>query len=485
VPRLPASIKSTIPFLLALATFVPIVVRAALTVDTYWDTQAYHWPFAARVAGLCGLDCFTMPWTYENRYSGFPKIWHAIQGLLWRVTGTPVFADMLSIAIVVALCVYLYRRFAVPLAWSWLGFVAIPEVQIQLTSSYIDLPLNAGITLALMALLRMTIDPEADSRPDVAMALAALAVAAGSKHQLVPVSLLVWGAIVLIASVRPSTIRVARSSTALAVLSVAGAIALSPKLIANLYMYGNPFFPIAIATGPIHFPGPEAMRQPVSISDAWAQASGPVRWLASVLEFDAFRDRPLPWTLGQGDVPQSNPSFRMGGYFGTYVLALLAVFAWTVRNAPRRRSIVALVVAMSVTCALMPLSHELRYYMFWMISLVSIALVLAHSPILAQPEQESARKLAHIVIVIAASSVILMTGADYLKTDGPELADLVRETNDAVARVPEGGTLCVMNRNRNAILYSTLFHPSRHYRTLVLFEDEPADCTTRLDLGPL
>src|SRR5262245_29782765 len=100
--RIPA-----IPSLFALATLALIVVRAARTVDIYWDTLGYHWPFAARAAGLCGIDCFAMPWTYENRYSGFPKLWHALQGLLWSVTGTPGFADLLAIAMVILLCLYL------------------------------------------------------------------------------------------------------------------------------------------------------------------------------------------------------------------------------------------------------------------------------------------------------------------------------------------------------------------------------------------
>ena len=470
--------------LFALATFLLIAVRAARTADPYWDTLAYHWPFAARAAGICDSQCFLMPFSYEGRYAGFPKLWHAIQGLLWNATGTPAFADLLNIAMVAVLCLYLNRRFAVPLAWSWLAFIAIPEVQIQLSASYIDLPLNVAITLALMVVLRMIGEPWADQRFDVATALLALGLAAGSKLQLVPVCLLIWAVIAALACARPASVGFTRRSTSLLVLGLAGALVILPKLMLNAYDFGNPFYPIAITFGPIRLPGPEAMMQLASLSDWWVTSPSPVRWLASVLEFDAFRGRSLPWTLGQGGVLQSSPSFRMGGYFATYVLGSLAILWWSTRTTPKRAWIVAFVLAISVVCAWMPLSHELRYYMFWMITLVSTMLALGHSPMFARAEQAVQRRVAHALVAIAAASVILMTGGAYVRTEGPTMAELIGNTESVVASVPDGGTLCILHRHRLAFLYSELFHPSRHYRTQALWSDEPAECTRRVDLGP-
>jgi hypothetical protein len=102
-------------------------------------------------------------------------LWHALQGLLWRATGTPGIADVLGIGMLACLCLYLYRRYAVPLAWSWLAFLAIPEVQIQLTATYVDLPLNAALTLALLVVFRQLVEPSASQRVDIAIALVALA----------------------------------------------------------------------------------------------------------------------------------------------------------------------------------------------------------------------------------------------------------------------------------------------------------------------
>jgi hypothetical protein len=234
--------------------------------------------------------------------------------------------------------------------------------------------------------------------------------------------------------------------------------------------------------GPVHLAGLEDMRPTNSISDAWANHPRPLRWLASVFEFDAFRGRIVPWTLGQGDVPQSNPSFRMGGYFVPYVLGAIAMVWWGARTSLRARWAAALLIVLSVICASLPLSHELRYYMFWMLSLVCCVLIVVHSPAMASPQQSVQRRVAHGLVAIAAISVITMTGGAYLQTGGQTLPDLLQGTDSVVAQVPDGGTLCVLNRHPRAFLYSSLFHPSRHYHTRSLFADEPAECSLRLDL---
>lgn len=470
--------------IVSLTTLALILVRATTTADPYWDTLAYHWPYAARAAGLCDRACFLMPAGIEARYDGFPLLWHALQGILWRVTGTPALADVLNIAMVIALCFYLKLRFAVPFVWSWLGLIAIPVVQIEITSSYIDLPLNVGIALGLLVLLRIALEPTKDQRSDIAIALAALAVAAGSKHQMVPIALLVWGIIVVLCVWKPIVIRFQNRTAVLLVLSVMGAFALLPKVVLNAIEFHNPFYPIAFSLGPLSFPGPEEMMQSVSISDAWVRTPAPIRWLASVLEFDAFRGRPLPWTLGQADVVQANPSFRMGGYFVGYVLALVAIVALACRATRASRLPVVMLVAISIICSLLPLSHELRYYMFWMLTLVSLTLVLAHSPIFASIEQPTLQRFAHAAIAISFLTIVFMTGGAYMSLRGPKLPDLLKGTSAIVDGIPEGATVCILEKDRRAILYSSLFHPLRHYRTHLLenVEEDPA-CTMRIRLN--
>ncbi len=465
----------------AIAAFGLIVVRAWQTVDPYWDTLAYHWIFAARSAGLCDRECFAMPPVMEALYDGFPLLIHRMQGVIWRLTGTPGAGDFVNIVAVVALIAYLRARFRVPLAWAWLALLAVPAIQIGLTSTYVDVAVNAAATIALLVVLRMLVEPAADHRIDIAVALVALGVAVGGKFLMVPVALVAWTTIVLLVVRTPSSAGFARRDVAVAALAVAGALALLPTLAANVITFGNPFYPVDVHIKGIHLPGPFPVVQANTVSLAWGDSPRPLRWLASVAEYDSFRGRSLPWTIGQGEVPHVSPSFRMGGYFVAYVLGALAMLVWSARSATKARWACVMMVVLSVLCAWSPSSHELRYYLFWMMTLVCTVLAAAHAPAFASADQPRRKAVAHALIVIVGATVVLMTGAAYLRTDGPTLADIVGLTDAAVAKVPDGGVLCVRDSSRWAFLYAEIFHPPRQYATRLLFGDEPDDrCTLRI-----
>lgn len=472
-----------VPAAIAAGSFIAIVVRAIRTVDVNWDTLAYHWVFAARAAGICGRECFLLPLPIEPRYDGFPLLVHAAQGYLWRLTGTPGMADLINIGMVVLLCCYLKWRFKVPLAWAWLALLAIPEVQGPLTTSLIDIPVNTAVTIAVLALLRMLVEPAEDRVADTVIALAALGVAAGGKLQMVSVAMIIWTAIVVLAMRDPSRLRFTHRSTLACALIAAGIVVILPKVIINALHFGNPFYPIDLVFGPFHFAGPEPMVQPNVLSDAWIDVPGPLRWIASVFELDAFRGRPLPWMPGQADVLQASPSFRMGGYFVAYVLAAISVVVWVARSSPKARWPLAMLVVFSVMCASFPYSSELRYYLFWMMSLVAIMLALTYAPQFANPMQAIQRGVARGVVAIAFTSVVTMTGAYYFRPDGITLAQLMHGTDAVVAGIPDGATLCIRNWDRRAILYSAPFHPPRNYHTRLLEFDEPAaECTVRMTI---
>ena len=159
----------------------------------------------------------------------------------------------------------------------------------------------------------------------------------------------------------------------------AGSLVLCPLLLLNLFKFGNPFYPIIIDLGSIHLPGREPMVSSIAVSDVYINWPGPFRWIASVLEFDAFRNRPLPWTLGQGEVPQSSPSFRMGGYFVSYVVGMIALLIWSAKVTAKGRHLLITFAALTLLCAFLPLSFESRYYSFWMLSLVCLVLITTHS----------------------------------------------------------------------------------------------------------
>jgi hypothetical protein len=297
----------------------------------------------------------------------------------------------------------------------------------------------------------------------------------------VPLALLAWLAIVVLALRSPQLRTEGRRELTFVLLIAAGIVVLLPKLAANTLAFGNPFYPIAFDVGALRFAGPESMHQSNTISTAWVGTPAPFRWVVSVLEFDAFRGRPLPWLLGQGDVPQSSPSFRMGGYFVGYVLGALAILGWSAHAAGPAIRLVLVVAALSVLCMFLPNSSELRYYLFWMMTLVCAVLIAAHAPSFASADQPLRRRSTHALIAIALATVVCMTGAVYLRTHDMTLAELVAPTNATIASLPDGAMLCIRHFDRRAFLYADVFHPGRHYRTRQLIEDEPEPrCTVRV-----
>ena len=484
IPTNKNSSKSYFSFsgFIALLTLLLIAIRAANNVDPHWDTLAYHWPFAARISDLCNASCLTLQSTSEWRYEGFPKLWHWFQGIVWRITGSPSQIDLLNLVMVVIVCTYLKSRFTVPLAWSWLAFLAIPETQIELTTSYIDLPMNAALTLAVLVIVRLIINPDKANRTDLIFAFLALFLVTNSKFQLVPVALLLWmliSAIFLVNKENPSN---QNKIFQFVVMVSVGSLVLCPLLLLNLFKFGNPFYPIIIDIGPIHLSGKEPMVSSIAVSDFYVNWPGPFRWIASVLEFDAFQNRPLPWTIGQGEVPQSSPSFRMGGFFVAYVLGMISLLIWSAKITAKGRLILLTFAAISLLCSFLPLSYESRYYSFWMLSLISLVLIVTHSSVLPSDLQSIQRGVTYGAISIAFISVISMTGASYLKTKSYSLKDLIKPTEAIVSQVPDGSTLCILNRAREAIIYSTVFHPNRNYQTKVLWGEEvDPTCTLRLD----
>jgi hypothetical protein len=470
---------------LAIATFVLVAVRALTSVDLNWDSLQYHLPYAARAAGLCDAQCLTLGFTSEQRYLGFPMLFHTAYGLLWRLFGTPAAGHAVTLTLVAALCGYLWWRFAVPLAWAWLALLAVPLVQIHLTASYVDLGGNAALMIGILALLRITTaDPAASPAPDLVAAWAGLTFAAGTKMLLIPVAAAVWAAIVIAYSYRrwQATRRVPWLwAGGLALLGIASIL---PQLLYNEWRFQNPVYPVVIRIGGHSLRGIETLDQSqrtMSVSAQWIDFPGWLRWLASVFEFDAYRGRSMPWTIDQGDVPRSSQSFRMGGYFCVYVLALLALL---VARARERSTLPLLLVLAAATgaCMLLPNSHELRYYQFWMMTLIASVLLLAFTPAFASARQSATRTVARAVILLALASVTLMTGAAYLQPRGTRLADLVGPTTAVVDALPVGSTVCFADENRYALFYTQLFHPEHPLHVRSVGSGEEKGCDTLIHL---
>src|SRR6202042_1930903 len=115
-------------------------------------------------------------------------------------------------------------------------------------------------------------------------------------------------------------------------------------------------------------------------SPPWLSAAPrPLRFACSLLEIGI---RPLTdehrWTVDQW-MPGDSSGNRMGGFFGAYVVVNVALLAWRAWAECAREVRAAAIgfVVLSAVVSLMPQSHELRYYLSWMIVLVALNLWLA------------------------------------------------------------------------------------------------------------
>src|SRR5688572_28863234 len=128
----------------------------------------------------------------------------------------------------------------------------------------------------------------------------------------------------------------------------------------------------------------------------------------------------------------------MGGFFGRYVAVNLIALAIVVARRRTRESIAAagLFAGLTACVSILPQSHELRYYMVWMIVLVALNLVLW---------AREARVATQLVAAGALAIVVWSTSAWYLYPAGDSFTSLVQQKVDpkVIEDAPPGAHLCL------------------------------------------
>lgn len=454
---------------LALALLASMLVTALHDASQAWDVGYYHLPFAGRLGGLLPAGEYVFSAANAARYQGFPLLGELLQGLLWRITGRPESVNLVAFACVPLVAWFARRRLGVPWHLSILSLLAIPLVLTHATSAYVDLPGNAAASvLVLLCIEACASARPVDTRTILLGALAAL-VAANMKPMLHPIVLV---------SLATLGIRIAQTCSPgekrrlLALLVVALPFVFATPL-KNLALHGNPYFPLRLTLLGHALPGTE---DPYRSSPAWlAGWPRPLRFAFSVLEVGA---RPLSdprrWTIDQW-TPPDQPGYRTGGFFGAYVVVEIGLLGWrVVRDRGRAARAGALgFAALTVVTSVLPQSHELRYYLAWMMVLVLLNAWLASRPD-ASEGAPGPRALAGVA-VCALAVVIGVTRGVYVYPSGTTFDELVRAKVDErlIGGIGNGERVCV-SREPFDVIWAPVFHPERSY---VLKEaEERADC---------
>jgi hypothetical protein len=221
------------------------------------------------------------------------------------------------------------------------------------------------------------------------------------------------------------------------------------------------------------FPGVE---DPYSSSPVWLSgAPRPLRFFASIFEVGL---RPLSdprrWTLDQWTPPDA-PGYRMGGFFHAYVALHLALLGWRVA-VDRSRAVRVAAVGfglLTLLVSMMPQSHELRYYVEWMIVLVLVNAWLACRPDV--PRKGPTPSWLAGIAICALAAVLAVTRGVYAYPSGSSYADLIHAKVDerVIAGIAKNERVCV-DQEPFDVLWAPLFHSERTY---VLKEAEsPSDC---------
>jgi hypothetical protein len=216
-------------------------------------------------------------------------------------------------------------------------------------------------------------------------------------------------------------------------------------------------------------------------SPAWLAGSPrPFRFVCSLLEIGIrpFTD-PRRWTVDQW-MPEESGGNRIGGFFSVYVGFHLALLVW---RAVRERTATARVAALgfavvTLAVSVMPQSHELRYYLSWMVVLVALNLWLASAsapaPAIASLSRE---RSIGVVAALALAVVTSSTRGAYVLPLSSSFDEVVRAKVDprALAGVREGERVCVQREPWN-LLWAPVFHPPGRY--VVVEAEEASDCAS-------
>lgn len=414
--------KNSVSFVIELLLFSLILIflcaRALLVADYNWDSLAYHLPFAAFRAGIISMDSFSVLPQIAAAYDSFPSLIYYLKGALWFVIGRPEAVNLASPLSLLVFSVFCKRQLGLPLHWSALCVLAIPIVHVAISGNMTDVVANMGLSICVLCILVSLHDTAYIKFERLFWFVVGVLIAAGTKPQAIPLAGLFSGLYILLVVARMGFSDWKSYIYTLAIFIFFISLALYKPFL-NFYEFGNPFYPMSFSLAGHAFPG-------VFVSYNWGDpaylAHQPqiFKWLVSIVEFDAFSLRPIPYTADQGDVPQAARSLRMGGYNVSLLLFCVFVqiyFAIQLKDILAKKILFILCV-LSAIVGVMPGSQELRYFSFWMIYVVVSTFFLLS--VRAKSDSSLGGNylwLAKGSIFIGVMYFILITGGAYIHLD--------------------------------------------------------------------
>ena len=151
----------------------------------------------------------------------------------------------------------------------------------------------------------------------------------------------------------------------------------------------------------------------------------------------------------------------MGGYLFPYVLLNLLCLLYVTwdRRSKKLAMILLAFFVMTIFVAFLPASHELRYYSFWMVTLVGLNLyVLWNGIAAADPHLPQI----HAALCLACGLFVgSMTGFSYVLPQHFSIQRLMSETQiqeKYISKIEPGRDVCVVSLSKEFMLLAPYFH---------------------------
>ena len=456
--------------LVAVILIISIFLKSIIDVDTSYDTWSYHLPFAARIWGIAPAEVYQYETTFDYMFSGFPLLAEFLQGFFWFITHHLQAANLVSFLSLVLFICFLKVYFTIPLYLSTIALLAIPLVQTHSTICYVDLPGNICLSILILMSYLLYTRRDFSIKRHLSVVFIAAVGAASIKLQLIPLVFLTLCFILVriiwlcFRQIQEKKMQFKWLITFLS-SSFLAALLIFATPIKNIVVYGNPFYPMKIEVAGIVLNHKFPLNNLAS-PDYLKEASQPQRWAYSILEINSPN-----WSHDQYSLDPSKN--RMGGFFGAYVILNILLLGYIILQDRCRETITAviLVVIMSVVAANYPQSHELRYFIYWMISLVSINLYLVsryeRSNAASSPKKSKLLNSQNIGIVclLALTVVITKTEFMYVKPSFYTLSKHITNNidNGVLSQIKPGDEVCLVGKYPYTFLYASKFHPQLNY----------------------
>ena len=482
-------VLETILKAIAIIIAISIFLKTIIDIDTNYDVGWYHLPWAARIWGIVPESAFISENLIEHRYDGFPLLAHWFQGLLWKVTGRIQATNLVGYLSLIIYFLFLRAYFRVPLYLSIIAIFTIPAVLTHAATSFVDLFGNIGVAVVMMMTYSFFRRSQLPRTGELLITFFGAAVAVNTKPQLQPlVFVLYWVVGIRLVWLYFKHTNGKRKLWLTVPLGAIASVLIFATPIKNVALYGNPFYPIKIEVAGI------VLNHQLT-PDTYSEGNRPQKWLRSILEINTPEWSPDQWN-------EDNPKYldRAGGFFGAYVVFnLLLLVGLTIREQLQNRAFpqdksrdaitaLATILLVSLIPANFPQSHELRYFMFWMITLVSLNLCLVSSQ---QDNQWLQPKYLGLVCLIFLAIVCIRIDNYYLRPVFNPLAPYLEDTvkTELLEQMIPNDRTCMISRHAipdpdavpfasipNAFYYSSYFHPEIEYDYSIKATVDPRDC---------